>query len=137
MVVTGINYIPVLFASIASMIIGFAWYSPSLFGKRWMKLMGYTPKSLEKDKQGMGKVFLLSFLSTIVMALVLANIIRYIGFVRWQAGAYVGFWMWLGFIAPVQMTQVLFGKQSWELFGINTGHQLASILVMGAILASR
>jgi hypothetical protein len=31
------------------------------------------------------------------------------------------FWMWLGFVMPVQATDVIFGGKSWHLFGIKPG----------------
>jgi len=43
--------------------------------------------------------------------------------------------VWLGFVATVQLTGVLFAGQSKKLFAINTGYQLVCYLVMGAILA--
>lgn len=44
------------------------------------------------------------------------------------------FWSWLGFVAPVQFTEVLFSGKSTKLFLINTGYQLASLLAMAIIL---
>jgi hypothetical protein len=50
-------------------------------------------------------------------------------------GMKVGFAMWLGFVATVQLTDTLFGRKPFKLFLINTGYQLTCYLVMGAILA--
>ena len=41
---TAVNYMTVLAAAVASMAVGLLWYSPLLFGKPWMKLMGLTDK---------------------------------------------------------------------------------------------
>ena len=49
-----INLIGVLFAAIAAMAVGFAWYSPLFFGKQWMTLMKLTAKDMEKAKKDMG-----------------------------------------------------------------------------------
>jgi hypothetical protein len=43
--------------------------------------------------------------------------------------------VWLGFVASVQLTGVLFANQSGKLFAINTGYQCVCYAVMGAILA--
>jgi len=48
----------------------------------------------------------------------------------------LGFHVWLGFVATVQLTGALFAKQSMKLFAINTGYQLVCYLVMGAILTA-
>ena len=45
-----INLVAVIIASVANMALGYLWYSPTLFGKEWIQLMGYTKESLEKTK---------------------------------------------------------------------------------------
>lgn len=47
----------------------------------------------------------------------------------------VGFWNWLGFVAPVTLGGVLWEGKPWKLWGLNNGYQLLSLLVMGVILA--
>jgi len=37
-----VNYLAVFIATIASFVFGWLWYGP-LFGKAWMRMMGYTP----------------------------------------------------------------------------------------------
>ncbi|MBI4066448.1 DUF1761 domain-containing protein [Candidatus Gottesmanbacteria bacterium] len=129
-----LNYLAILVSAIASMAVGFLWYSPLLFAKPWMALKGLTEEKLEAAKKQMGQMYALSFGGAIVMAYVLAHFADYAVAVDWVTGAQVGFWAWLGFVAPVQMAEVLFGGKSWKLYMINTGYQLASLLVMGGIL---
>ena len=50
-------------------------------------------------------------------------------------GLLVASHVWLGFVATVQLTGVLFMKQTRKLFAINTGYQLACYLLMGTILS--
>jgi hypothetical protein len=50
-------------------------------------------------------------------------------------GMKIGFAIWLGFVATVQLTEVLFAKKPAKLFLINTGYQMVCYLAMGAILA--
>lgn len=133
-----VNLVAVLVAAIASMILGFIWYGP-LFGKTWMNLMGYDPKNMDSMKKGMLKMYALALISAFVMAYVLfhsyvfAN--AFFGIDKFTAGLMTGFWSWLGFVAPVQYGEVLFGGKTHKLFLINTGYQLVSLLVMGAIIA--
>lgn len=134
-----VNYLAVVVAAVASMAVGFLWYGPMLFGNLWMKLMGYTKESLEKAKADMNKTYALSFVGALVMAYVLAHVVAQ-GQAFYQTeplmtGLMAGFWSWLGFIAPVQMTEVLFSGKKWKLFALNTGYQLVSVLVMGVIIA--
>ncbi len=134
-----VNYIALLIAGIAAMALGFVWYHPIAFGKPWMKLMGYTPESLKKAQKEMGKLYGVSFLLTLVSGYVLAHVMAMsMAFFKETAlttGLMSAFWMWLGFVMPVQATDMIFGSKKWKLFAINTGYQLASLLVMGVILA--
>ncbi len=129
-----VNYLAVLVASVVSMGVGFVWYTV-LFGKPWMKLMGYSKESMAKARKGMGKTYSISFVLTLLMAYVLYHVMvfsdNYFGYPWLMTGLTSAFWMWLGFVAPVQATDVLFGGKSWKLFWINTGYQLASLLAMG------
>ena len=52
-----INYIAVVGAAVAAMVIGFLWYGP-LFGKQWTKLMNFDKKKIDEAKRkGMGKIY--------------------------------------------------------------------------------
>lgn len=130
-----VNFVAVLVAGVVAMAVGFLWYGPMLFGKQWMKLMGYTKESMESAKKDMGKTYSVSFVLTLVIAYVLAHVMglsqSYYGYDAVMTGLTSGFWMWLGFVMPVQATDVLFGGKKWKLFGVNTGYQLASLLVRG------
>ncbi len=134
-----VNYIAVLVAAVASMAAGFVWYSPVLFAKPWMRLMGYTAESMKNDQKKMMKFYGLSFVLALITAYVLSHVIvmseHFFGMPRLQTGLTSAFWMWLGFVMPVQATDTIFSKdKKWQLFGINTGYQLVALLLMGAAL---
>jgi hypothetical protein len=134
----GINLWSVLVAAVATMVLGFLWYSPLLFARPWMVLMGYDPEDkakLAEMQQGAGKMYALSFLASLVSALVLAKIIIITTVSSALYGMKIGFAVWLGFVTTVQLTSVLFAKQPTKLYLINTGYQLVCYLAMGAILA--
>jgi hypothetical protein len=134
----GINFWAVLVCAIATMVIGFLWYSPFLFANPWMRLMGFDPHDkakLAEMQKGAGKMYALSFIATIVSAIVLAKIIFVTSVITVPYGMKVGFAVWLGFVTTVQFTGALFSKQPSKLYLINTGYQLVCYLAMGAILA--
>lgn len=138
MYLMGIDLRSVLVAAVASMVVGFLWYSPLLFARPWMVLMGYDPEDkakLEELRKGAGKMYALSFLASLVSALVLAKVILITTVTSPFYGMKVGFAVWLGFVTTVQFTSVLFAKQPVKLYLINTGYQLVCYLAMGAILA--
>lgn len=133
-----VNYLALLVGGIASMALGFLWYHPVLFGKPWMKLMGYTASSLKAEQKQMGKYYGVSFVLTLIAGYVLAHVMamsmNFFNYPALTTGIMSAFWMWLGFIMPVQASDQIFGAKKWKLFGINTGYQLASLLVIGVVL---
>lgn len=48
----------------------------------------------------------------------------------------VGFWFWLGFIAVTTLSQVIYENRPMQLFVINNGFRLLSLVIMGAIVAT-
>lgn len=130
-----VNYISILVAGIVSMVLGFLWYGPFVLGKVWMKEKGLTEEKLKKDQSQMGIYYGLSFLVSLVTAYVLFHIMTlsmaFFDYPKLQTGLTSAFWVWLGFMMPVQLTATIFGNKNWKLFGIDTGYQLVSILGMG------
>lgn len=132
-----INLLAVLVAAISTMVVGFLWYSPLLFAKAWMREMGYDPNDkakMEEMKKSAGRAYAGSFVASLISAFVLALFLHWVRAEGLHYGLLVGFHVWLGFVATVQLTGVLFMKQSMKLFAINTGYQLVCYLAMGAIL---
>lgn len=133
-----INLLSVLVAAISSMVVGFIYYSPAMVGRPWMKLMGYTEKSLKEAQKKMGPMYALSFVVTLVAAYVLAHFVfladYFYGIDPMMTALTTAFFAWLGFVMPVQLTDFIFGGKQLNLFLINTGYQLVSFLVMAAVV---
>ena len=132
-----LNWIAVLAAAIAAMVLGFLWYSPVLFAKPWAREMGYDlndKAKMEEMRKGAGRAYGGSFVASLISAFTLALILHGLRAESLDFGLMASFHIWLGFVATVQFTGALFAKQSMKLFGINTGYQLVCYLVMGAIL---
>lgn len=132
-----VNYMAVLAAAVAAMAVGFVWYGP-LFGKPWMKLKGYTKESMEKAKKGMGMMYGISFVLGLLMAYILTHVMAMSMNMFHESALSTGltsaFWMWLGFVMPVQATATIFGDKNVKLLAIDTGHQLAALIAMGVVL---
>mgnify|MGYP001575846479 FL=1 len=136
MIQPDVNFVAVVVAAIANMIIGSVWYAPPVFGKIWMELSGITGKKInEAKKRGMGKAYFAAFISSLVMSYVLACFIDYTGSTTASGGAQTGFWLWLGFIAPIQLGMVLWEGKPIKLYILNILHYLVTLMVMGVILA--
>lgn len=134
-----INELAVLVAAIVSMIVGALWYGP-LLGKQWIALSQFTPQQMdEAKKKGMAKSYALMFVGSLVMAYVLAHALAYASaYMKLSgisAGLMAGFWNWLGFIAPVTLSSVLWEGKPVKLWLLNIGYYLVTLCAMGAILA--
>ncbi len=67
----GIRLLPVLVAAVATMVVGFVWYSPFLFAKPWTILMGYDPNDkakMDEMRKGAGKTYMLAFVASLASA---------------------------------------------------------------------
>lgn len=127
-----VNYLGVLVAAILSMVVGAFWYSPGVFGKQWMGLIGKKQKDLEKGGSAAYGVAAIGFL---LMAYVLAHFVDYTGATTLVRGLEVGFWSWLGFVAPATAINAAFSLRPRQLWLIEAGYFLVSLLVSGAVLA--
>ncbi len=128
-----ISILAVILSAVASMVIGFAWYSNVLFSKPWMKETGV---SMSNEGKGAGMGYLLTTVGSIVMAVVLSvfmNLTKTEGLVN---GLFIGFLAWLGFVAPSYMATYIFSGKSLKLYLIDCGYFLASFLAAGAIIGS-
>ncbi len=135
---SNVNLLSVLAAGIATMILGFVWYSPALFAKPWMREMGYDlndKAKLKEMQKSVGPTYGIAFLAGLVSAFMLGKILSITPIDSALYGMKLGFGVWLGFVATVQLTGALFMKSSMKLLAINTGYQLVCYLVMGAVLA--
>lgn len=137
MAVMGVNLWAVLGSAVATMVIGFLWYSPMLFANPWMVAMGYDPADKAKIgemQKSAGPKYGISLLASILSAFILGKIIYHVAISTALYGMKAGFAVWLAFVMTVQLTDKLFTNRPTKLFLINTGYQLACYLAMGAIL---
>ncbi len=136
-----VNYLAIFVAALLSMVIGSLWYGP-LFGEEWIKCMGWSKSDIAKgqaDKSSMMKSYGLQAIGSFFMAFVLSHALvfasSYLGTSGVSAGIQTGFWNWLGFVAPVTLTSVLWEGKSWKLWLINNGYNLITFCAMGVLLS--
>jgi hypothetical protein len=128
------NWIAIIVAAVAAQFIGFLWYGP-FFGKVWAELVGYKKKDIEKmRKSNMTGRYLLYFLCFLISAFVLQNLVGIFGSYTFVDGIGIGFLVWLGFIATISLSAVLFENKPAKLYLLNNLFYLISFIVMGIIL---
>ena len=133
-----INFISVLIATIAQFILGALWYSPILFGKTWMKIMGgdlLSKEEISKMQKSMTLFYLLQLFLTLVTTFVFANAIAVDPFKMPFA---LAFWIWIGYMVPIQIGSVIWGKTERKYWVkqslIMIGYQFVAIMLAAAIL---
>ena len=128
-----INHFAVLSAALAAFVIGGVWYSPILFHKAWMNASGLNERDLRQG--GMGKIFGLSFLLSLIMAYNLAAFLAAPDTTMlWgaTAGALAG----IGWVALSIGVLGLFERRSWKYVLINGGYFATTFIAMGAIIGA-
>lgn len=112
-------------------VIGGLWFSPSLFLRTWQADTGVSDDAM---KPRMAKAMGVDLVGAILMAFVLAHAVRYAGASTPITGAMVGAFIWLGFVAATAVARVTYEGASLRLFLINSGYNLVTLMLMGAIL---
>ena len=133
MLIPAVNYLAVALATISTMVVGFIWYTPKVFGNRWMKLAKVNPN----EGSAVGPIVvtvLVSFVSAWVLAA--ATTVTY----AFQGGSFLGIAfltaivLWAGFTAARFITHDAFERRPSSLTILNIAHELVTVLVMALII---
>jgi glucan phosphoethanolaminetransferase (alkaline phosphatase superfamily) len=130
-----VNYPAVLVTAIAIFALGGLWYSPLLFARRWVALMGKSDDEIKAAAPG-PLPFALVFVCAIFTALVMAIILNHFSPVTPLRGLLLGVLSWIGFAAATSFGTATFSGQPRALWLINSGYNLVSFAIAGAILGA-
>lgn len=130
-----INIWAILTGGLSAVIVGFIWYSPVVFGKLWMALAGIADGDLEAGKKKMPLMAFTGFLAATILAWVMAHFAIVWGALTIGSALEIGFWVWLGFMMPVQLSPVLWEGKSLKYFAINAGYWLVTTVVVAIIVS--
>ena len=130
-----VNYLAIVATTVVNIVLGFLWYGP-VFGKPWMREMGFTQEDMKAAQQkGMGKTYALMVVGALVLNYVLAQFVVLFGATDYSSALQLAFWAWLGFVATTMLGQVFWESKSWTLYVINTAYYLVAISIAAVILA--
>jgi len=132
-----LNWLAIITAVVASMILAKTWYTEAAFGRPWRKLTGITPAD---SKLSGKKPIIITLFANILTVIVLAALIHVCSvFFKdtsvWLA-AWVGLLAWLAFSATTLLTHNAFERKSYTLTLINNGYQLAFFLITALIIGA-
>ncbi len=156
------NFISPVVAAFTTLLVGFVWYHPKVFGAVWMKETGLTQEELQKGN--MLKIFGLTFIFSIFIGMIMQSLtIHQMGalgmvggptitsikpsFAAFMAdygmafrtakhGALHGFMTGLFFAFPMIAINGLFERKSWKYIFIHAGFWTVSLMIIGAIVCA-
>ncbi|GAA3729140.1 MULTISPECIES: DUF1761 domain-containing protein [Flavobacterium] len=156
-----INFVALFIAAIVTLVTGFIWYSPKVFGTIWMKENNLTQEELRKGN--MLKIFGLTYLFSLMITMTLMSLTIHqsgaIGMVggpplmdsakpsfaafmadygmayrTFKHGALHGFMSGLFFAFPLIGINGLFERKSWKYIFIHAGYWMLTLTLMGGII---
>jgi hypothetical protein len=131
-----INYPAVIVAALVHYILGGLWYSPLLFGNKFLQIVPWTPEQkAQVEANAHVKELVIAFVMSLVLVYILAHFVQYTKAKSWRDGIETAFWLWLGFIVSTQLATVVFELRPLGLYLINIGYQLVGCVLAGVILA--
>jgi Protein of unknown function (DUF1761) len=130
-----LNYVAVLVVTLVGFLLGWLWYGPVLFGKAWMREMGFTEESMKADmaQSGMAPYLIKGFLFTLLSTFGLAALITAMRVPDWMTGAKFG--AFVGLLGPgVRLLNgACWEKKSFKFQAITVSHELVLYTIQGAI----
>ncbi len=118
-----IKYPAVIVATLVHYILGGLWYSPLLFGNKFVQIINWSPGKLaEVEKQSHAKELAIAFVASLVLVYILAHFVQYTKATSAMAGIQTAFWLWLGFIVTTQLATVIFEQRP---LGLSTKYRLS------------
>lgn len=129
-----INYWAVIVATLSTMVVGTIWYTPKVFGNRWMKLAKVTPGSGASAVVPILVTLVVSFISAWVLAGATTIAFHFYGGSYLVAALVTGILLWAGFTAARFITHDAFEGRPSALTVMNISHELVTVVVMALII---
>lgn len=156
-----INFLVLLIAAASTLLVGFVWYHPKVFGTIWMKEAGMTEEKMK------GSNMALIFGMAVFYAFLIAMVLQFLVIHQWGAvsmtggevanakpsyaafmadygtafrtfkhGMLHGFITGLFLALPIIGTNALFEKRSWKYTLISGGFWIVCFMLMGGIICA-
>ncbi|MFC4476872.1 DUF1761 domain-containing protein [Flavobacterium chungangensis] len=156
-----INFVALFLAAIVTLVTGFIWYSPKVFGTIWMKENNLTQEELKKGN--MLKIFGLTYIFSLMITMTLMSLTIHqsgamgmvggpplidsakpsfaafmadygMAYRTFKHGALHGFMSGLFFAFPLIGINGLFERKSWKYIFIHSGYWIITLTLMGGII---
>jgi hypothetical protein len=130
-----INWVAVMVAAFVAYVLGALWYSPALFAKPWMRLIG-VPEGGTIEGAAFATTLIVQAVVTVITSIVVAAIVGWSGANNPVEGGLVGALLGAGLVATDHLKLVAFEKRPFGLFAINNGYTVLAYVIMGAIVGT-
>lgn len=130
--VSTLNWLAVIAATVAAMVIGSVWYTPAIFGRAWMKSMGVKEKGFMDGKM---QPIVFAIVSSFITAVALGVLLQVLELTSVWQGASFGIMVAVAFLATNKIMQAQFEKRPLSYNVVTSGADVVTLAVMGAILA--
>jgi hypothetical protein len=128
-----LNHVAIVVSAVILWLLGAVWYSPALFAKPWMAILGIKKESAKGNSMIAGMIA--SFICDVILSFILAHIVLWTQAATFGWGALVGFIVWIGFFAAPNLPQGIYEGRPFKLFAINNGYWLVGLSIVGGVLA--
>ncbi|WP_347050650.1 DUF1761 domain-containing protein [Flavobacterium olei] len=158
-----INFVALLLAAVVTLVTGFIWYNPKVFGTIWMRENNLTQEDLRKGN--MIKIFGFTYLFSLMITVTLMSLTIHqsgaVGMVggppmladakpsfaafmadygmayrTFKHGALHGFLSGLFFAFPIIGINGLFERKSWKYIFVHSGYWMLTLTLMGGIICA-
>ena len=131
-----VNNAAVLVSGVVIFVLGGLWYSPLLFAKRWVALVGKSEDELKANAGSVPLSYILVFACGVFTAFLMALVVGNFSPAGALDGAIIGAICWFGFAGATSFGTALFSGKPKALWLIDSGFNLVSFVVAGVILAT-
>lgn len=127
------NWIAIVAAVVANVLVGYLWFSNALFLKAWVALR---PDKTPFSGKASPMLFVITIAAAFVSAITLDWILGLAHATSLAGGAIIGLYAGIGLVAPAFLADNLYNERPFKLYLIVTGFPVVGLLVMGAILGA-
>ena len=125
------NWLAILVVTVLGFVLGGLWYSPLLFGKRWLAAIGKNASDLGSP----GPAMAITFVMALATAIVLAFLVHGLSIDTVAEGVILGLMLGIGTTGAAMASDYAFCRWPMELFLIQAGYRVAYTVIISTILA--
>jgi len=156
-----INFLALLVAALSSLVVGFVWYNPKVFGNIWIKEAGMTEEKMKGSN--MIAIFAMSILFAFFISFILQMLVIHqygalgmvgvdstiakpsyeafmadygTSFRSFKNGALHGFMTGLFFVLPIIGVNSLYERRSFKYVLVSGGYWVITCMIMGGIICA-